>query len=356
MKIAVLVPSLRRTAPIFVACDLSETFRERGHEVELFYLDDVVEVQPSCSTERWRWRNRSRLAGFDVVHSHMLRPDLFAAFTVPRHRERPVLVSTIHNYVREDVANTHGSIVAAVAAWGWTQAWGRMDACVVLSEDARSYYRRFLPKQEFVSIANGRAAHRLAARPVREHDALTALRSRYWIVGSNALVSRRKGLEQVVKALAHLPDSAFVLVGEGPDLDRLTRLARSLGVADRFVTLGFKDNARDYLDYYDVYAMPSRSEGLPLALLEAAAARRPIVCSTLPVFGEVFDGSQAAFFDLDDIAGLQQALSRAYDQRVELGAAAQRRFESAYSIEAVADAYLALFDRLVRRANPPALR
>lgn len=352
MRIASIVPSLRRTAPIFVATELCEGFRARGHNVTMFHLDDRLEIEPVVPHDHLAWRGLRRLQDFDIVHSHMLRPDLLAAVATCILRPRPRFVSTVHNYVREDVANTHGRWMAAPVSRVWTAAWRRLDACVVLSQDARTYYSPLMPRQELAVIPSGRKPHRTAVGFVSEDADLRRLRERYCVIGANALLSRRKGLEQILRVMPQLPDHAFVLVGDGPERQALIKMARDLGVRERFVDLGFKDNARNYLDYYDIYAMPSRSEGQGLALLEAAAASLPVVCSRLPVFEEIFDRSQAAFFDLDDMAGLRDALRRAWDERTSLGPAARKRFEEAYSTDAMVEAYLSLFRRLTAGGPP----
>ncbi|MDF5717200.1 MAG: glycosyltransferase [Rhizonema sp. NSF051] len=68
-----------------------------------------------------------------------------------------------------------------------------------------------------------------------------------------------------------------VILGEGGQRAALEKLAAELGVSDRIQLLGWVDNPRDYLPEFDIFAIPSRSEGFPLAIVEAMLAARPVV-------------------------------------------------------------------------------
>ena len=75
----------------------------------------------------------------------------------------------------------------------------------------------------------------------------------------------------------------------------LLDLADRLGVRDRVCIAGYKKNAYQYLPYYDIYVMSSRSEGFPLSLLEAMIYKRNIVCSDIPIFKEILSENEVTF-------------------------------------------------------------
>lgn len=89
----------------------------------------------------------------------------------------------------------------------------------------------------------------------------------------------RKGISLVVEALASLPDARLVVAGAGPDESRLLALAQQHGVSDRVRLLGLQPRAAvaDWLAAADVMALPSASEGLANAWVEALASGTPIV-------------------------------------------------------------------------------
>jgi glycosyltransferase involved in cell wall biosynthesis len=106
-----------------------------------------------------------------------------------------------------------------------------------------------------------------------------------------------KGLDVAIRALtlAAMPSSVrLYCVGSGPELERLTSLARELGVTARVSFLGFRDNVYDYVAHADALLMPSRHEGLPYTLLEALSLGTPVIASRVGGLAEVLTGGQTA--------------------------------------------------------------
>ena len=81
----------------------------------------------------------------------------------------------------------------------------------------------------------------------------------------------------------------------------------------------------------DIFVIPSRSEGFPLAMLEAASASKAIVSSDIPVFKEFFNDKEVCKFRLDDIPSLVSAIKETVAHKSEYGQNAKARFEHDYS-------------------------
>lgn len=109
-----------------------------------------------------------------------------------------------------------------------------------------------------------------------------------------------KGIAVAVRAIAELaprhPDLALVICGEGQDRDFLTELALQLGVASRVFLLGFVENAREYLSAADIFLMPSRKEGMPLAVLEAGMASLPVIATKVGGIPDIIDDKKTGLF------------------------------------------------------------
>ncbi|MGI4842052.1 MAG: glycosyltransferase family 4 protein [Janthinobacterium lividum] len=346
MKILIITPSLARKGPVIVARDIAAGLVHRGHTVEVWHLDKTGEIEFPCTTLPFRWQMRARLNEFDIVHTHSLRPDGMAWFARLLGRLKTVHVTTIHNYVEEDLSFAYGKAIAFIASKIWRTFWRRADACVTLTQHARDYYRRTQPALKLQVIYNGRPPHQ--PNPVNEKDlaVISKLKAKYRLIGASALVTQRKGFEQVIEAMPSLPDYAFVIVGDGPEVDNLMELAKRRHVEDRFICLGFRQNAQDFLAHFDICAMPSRSEGMPLAMLEAASSRVPIVCSEIPVFKEMFTSREVAFFTLDNVASFVQAVHTAHEKRLAQAQAAHSRFVASYSTDCMSEAYISMYQHL----------
>jgi L-malate glycosyltransferase len=350
LRIAMIVPALTNKGPVIVARDLVAGLSGQGHEVVVYHLDKRREITFPCQTSRLTFSKLSELKEFDVVHTHSLRPDLVGWALKHVLHLNAAVVSTLHNYVDEELRLSYGKVTATIAGAVWKFAWRGLDGVAVLSRDAQTYYRTHRVNGEV--IYNSRPTH--SASPVLDADLLLirTVRSKYTVLGAHAAVVRRKGLHQVLYALGALHNFAFLLIGDGPEVTRLTDLAATLGVSDRFIRLGSRVNARDYLHLMDVFVMPSYSEGMPLAMLEAASAGVPITCSDIPLFRELFSDDEVGFFQLDDPKSMVEAVLRIHSAASACSRKARLKAAKAYAFSETIQGYTALYrSALARRTQ-----
>jgi glycosyltransferase involved in cell wall biosynthesis len=174
------------------------------------------------------------------------------------------------------------------------------------------------------------------------------------VIGEIARLCDVKGQRELIRALAEIPDARLVLAGR--DLEQggafqaeLEREADRAGVRER-VEIGFHDDVAALLARLDVVALPSWTEGLPMVLLEAMAAGRPVVAT--PVGGTpelVVDGETGLLVPPRDPEALAAALRRVLDDREladRLGEAGRRRVSERFSLEAMTRRVLELYDEV----------
>lgn len=131
------------------------------------------------------------------------------------------------------------------------------------------------------------------------------------LVGAVGRLERQKGFDVLIRALAEIEDGTLVVVGDGSERSALEALARAVGVADRVLWTGWRDDAPRYLQSFDVFALPSRFEGFPLVLLEALLARSAVVAADVGSVREVvFDGTTGLLVPPGDPAALADATRR----------------------------------------------
>ena len=158
-------------------------------------------------------------------------------------------------------------------------------------------------------------------------------------------------------AVAGAPEIRLYLVGDGSERSSLEELAASLGVADRVAFAGWSSDTPTWYAAADVVALTSDREGTPLALIEAAAAGRPVIASDVGGVADiVVDGETGLVFPPDDEDALAAALVRlARDPvlRLRLGSAAPTHARS-YSAERLVDDLDSLYRQalLDRRGRP----
>jgi glycosyltransferase involved in cell wall biosynthesis len=346
VKLAIIVPSLRNVGPVRVAYDLvCALVHKPDFEVTVFYLDENVELEFPCEVKKLRLDTLLSLYSFDLIHSHMIKPDFINAF-LPFFNGKKV--STIHNMVEADLYYSHGIILSKIISKLWLVLWKRLDKRVVLSDVAINYYAELgLNSNKNIRIYNGVAGEKVVlTKQDSNWERIIDLKKQYSVLGTISLFNHRKGLDQVIKALPYMENCVFVVIGDGPIKNELQSLACELGVEDRVLFLGFLHNARAYLSAFDIYMMPSREEGFCLALLDAIVARVPTVCSDIPVFLESFEPDEVSFFKLEDIDSLVNAVALFDNDPVSFSQKAKLRFDNNYTQAQMVDNYLELFLQL----------
>jgi glycosyltransferase involved in cell wall biosynthesis len=171
------------------------------------------------------------------------------------------------------------------------------------------------------------------------------------LVLTAARLDEQKGHSFLFEALARVPDAVLALAGDGEERAPLEALAARLGIADRVRFLGRRSDVPQLLAACDVFALPSLYEGSSLAVLEAMAARRPLVSSAIAGTDELIeDGRDGLLVPPGDSAALARALERLLVEpqlRDTLAAGAYERVEREFSREQMARRVTAVYEELL---------
>ncbi|PMO94711.1 hypothetical protein BCS89_03965 [Vibrio splendidus] len=331
-----LLPALDNKGPILVARDLVEELLDNDQVslVKVYYLDNSEdEISFSCETELLKKGKEIPFNEFDIIHSHTMRTDYYLfrkSFNSKRKIGKCNFISTIHQYNFESF---YYSFNSKMLAWGFAFAWNliltRHDMISVLTKDMKAYYRKRLLNKNIVDIYNGKEVPNLA----QEFHCieLDAVKTKYSIIGTACSLTKTKGLEQVIETLPNFPNLCFVVLGEGPEIEALLKVAEKNNVKERCMFLGFKPNALDYYKYFDTFVLPSRNEGFGLALIEAASLKVPIICSAIPTFKELFTNKEVSFFELDNDDSLRMAIEYASSNKLSLSNGAYEKYIKSYT-------------------------
>jgi len=157
-----------------------------------------------------------------------------------------------------------------------------------------------------------------------------------------------KGFDVLLRAMVDLPDHWLWIAGEGPEGPALSKLADELGVSGRVRFLGWRDDSDALMQTCDLFVCSSRHEPLGNIVLEAWAAKKPIVAAaaTGPL-GLIGNDEAGLVVPLEDPGALAQGileLSRDTERAAALAAEGFARFERDYTEDAVVAKYLAFFE------------
>lgn len=149
------------------------------------------------------------------------------------------------------------------------------------------------------------------------------------VVGCIGRLVPVKGHATLIAAFSRIvgdyPDALVAIIGEGRSRPELEELVSKHCLQDRVILLGARDDALKYVKAFDIFAMPSFSEGLPLALLEALAGARPVIGSDIDSLRPILEDSGGLQFKVGDPVDLAETLSemisKSFAQRETMGAA-----------------------------------
>jgi glycosyltransferase involved in cell wall biosynthesis len=295
---------------------------------------------PRATSPSWigRLRRLVRDRDIDLVHTHMPLPAAAARLALPGRR--PAFVHTEHNmWDRYRLPTRLANHLT----------YGRNAAVIAVSDGVAGSIRSSRPVEVVAHGIDTRqlrpadVASRLAARQALGLDAAAP------VVGTVGNFTAKKDQATLLEAAARLavehPGLRLVLVGSGPLEDELRSRARSL-LGDAAVFPGSRDDVYDLLPAFDVFALSSRFEGLPIALLEAMASGVPPVVTRVGGIPEVVtDGDDGVLVEAGDAGSLATALGKVLADpglRADLGVRATARaaaFDLSHAVRRIEAVY-----------------
>jgi glycosyltransferase involved in cell wall biosynthesis len=314
----------------------------------------------------------STMLHHDTPHLRQAASEL--ATVLRRHRTDVLCCHGYKANVLGRIAARRLRIPAVAVARGWTGENLRvrlyetldrlhlrwMDHVVCVSHGQAEKVRRTGVTADRLSVIhNAIRAERFAAPRAQQRRALQGLFAEppALLVGAAGRLSPEKGFELLVEAArrvcAHRASVGFILFGEGKLRSRLAAQIQAAGLANRFHLAGFRADLDGLLPCLDVLVLSSYSEGLPNVVLEACAARVPVVATAVGGTPEVVDhGVNGLLIAPGDPAGLAAALDELLaspERRRDLGDRGRRKVTAQFTFPAQARKYEHLFDAVVGR-------
>jgi L-malate glycosyltransferase len=284
-----------------------------------------------------------------VLHCHQYSPFVYGR------------VASIWNPRLKIVYTEHGRLSEARPSWKrrLVNPWlSRFDGSIVaVSHELRDYMidARF-PAGRVEVVHNG-VEPAVVASGADRRRARQQLRldERAFVVATVARLDPVKDLMTLLEAFAivrqSVPSAQLLVIGDGPERDRLAARAAQPDLAGSVHMTGYRPDVRALLPAADVYASSSISEGVSITILEAMAAGIPVIATAVGGTPEVFpEGAGGILVPSRDPERLAAAVaSLALDQRlrVAMAAAGRHRLESSFTIDRMVDDYARMYRGLV---------
>jgi glycosyltransferase involved in cell wall biosynthesis len=280
-----------------------------------------------------------------VFHAHLTWPLACKFGLVGALLARvPATVATVHLYVEfpidRSILAQQRLIISAVGRY------------IAVSRDTAQRLVRKLqwPARKVQVIHNG-----MTFKPIDDPSFSISQTQRiggdHPIVLTVARLDEQKGHRYLLEAAAQVPRVQFVLAGDGPLRPSLEAQAHALGLEGRVKFLGYRADISDLLAKCDVFVLPSLYEGLPLSILEAMAAAKPIIATQIGGTDEaVLDGATGLLVPPADPTALAAAIRSVLDDRVlaqRLASAGRIRVEQEFSTTAMLRQVTAVYAELL---------
>jgi glycosyltransferase involved in cell wall biosynthesis len=175
------------------------------------------------------------------------------------------------------------------------------------------------------------------------------------VIGTVAGLRAVKNLPRLVRAFAAMTSrqARLVIVGAGPESERIAAEARSLGVGDRLLMPGFLADPALWIGRFDIFALSSDSEQFPISLVEAMAAGLPAVATAVgDVPQMVSDDNRPLIVEAEDEAAFAAALdslAERPDLRRAIGRANREKAAAEYDESGMVERYAGLYGEAIGR-------
>jgi glycosyltransferase involved in cell wall biosynthesis len=212
---------------------------------------------------------------------------------------------------------------------------------IAVSESVKAQVSLAVARDKMTVIQSGIANDALPRDEARKHIAeilaINPAETIPWIV-TVAELHPVKGIDVALIAASQMTAaSRYIILGEGVERKNLEARVHNLQLGGRVSFAGFVDNASRYLSAFDIFLLPSRSEALGYAVLEAGAAHLPVVATRVGGIPEIVrdneSGKLVAPEKADEIKTALEALIAAPDERKRLGDALAARIATDFSID-----------------------
>ena len=297
----------------------------------------------------WRLRSELRRLQPDILHTW-----LFAANSYGRMCASVVPAAKIVVSER------------CVDSWkaGW-QLWldrrliNRTDRLVGNSSSVVEFYRELgVPSDRLQCIPNGIEIPPMAQTcdPAVRETLRNELKlpADAFVAGYIGRLAKQKRVEDLIWAVETLrqirPKLFLVIVGDGPERQRLENFARDVGCLEHVRFLGHREDASRWLILMDVFCLASSFEGMSNSVMEAMSVGKPVIASDIPANRELVLQSKTGFLPkLADTVGFMQFLRCLMDEPglcEKLGSAGRDRIEKFFSVARMVESYVEVYRSL----------
>jgi len=325
--------------------EVAEWLRAGGTPVELIPCAGQVDLEAVRKI-----RHLIKASGSNIVHSHGYKADIYT-FLATRFSSIPI-VSTAHNWTgKSEVPSVYNKLDRLALRW-----FSRVAA--VSDGVAQKLRDSGLGSHRIVRISNGVDLALFDAGTPIQTEVRTGVCATVGVVGR---LVKEKGCDYFLRAVAEVlprfPGTKFLFIGDGPERKSLELLTHHLGIHENVVFLGHCNDMPRMYASLDLCVLPSLLEGMPMTVLEAMAAGKPIIATTVGEIPKMMDTNVNGLLvppgNVPELSSAMIQLLSDASLRQQMGVNARKKARMRFSADAMAQAYIALYDKLLDHQERP---
>ena len=323
-----------------------ERARRRGISVRMVHCNGRADWRAVRQIEEYIQEDE-----VDLVHTHGYKADLYGYLAAWRCHK--AVVATCHNWVG-------GTAALGIYNHLDRMALKKFNALAAVSDKVAQRLLAFgVPAEKIKTIANG-----IDVKAFERAEPLALLHAEgSTVVGVVARLDLQKGFEYLLQAARQLcktfPRLKIVIVGEGPDRSAIEERVEQYGLQSNVILAGQQSNMPAVYAAMDIFVLPSLNEGLPMTVLEAMAASKPVIATRVGAIPSVLkDGETGLLVEPGDSEGLQNAIASLLDDPERgrlMGDQAHAWVSSNYTAAAMALKYREMYEEVLGRPAPSAI-
>lgn len=293
----------------------------------------------------------------DIVHTHNT-PTFLDGVVAAKLARVPIVINTDHCRLYPDkkrymLAERIASLLT--------------DRIVAVSKHTKNdlvFWEHIRPEKISVIYNGIPQLKRSTSKDLRDLKISLGINDSEMIVGSVGRLEYQKGYDLLIKAAASvtktLPNVKFIIVGDGSKRFELKQLIERFNLQEKVILTGWKTNGTDFIKIFDIFVMTSNFEGMPIVLLEAMGAKKPIISTDVGGVPEMIkndeNGTIIPFRNANQFA---QEISRLLSNKtllIKYGEQSHNRFLNEFSVVSMIDKYKTLYLECFQKHYPQMLK
>ncbi|MEY8688208.1 glycosyltransferase family 4 protein [Bacteroides sp. AN502(2024)] len=281
---------------------------------------------------------------FNIIHCHTPVGAMISRFAAISARKRGTkVIYTAHGF--------HFFKGAPLLNWiiyfpvEWLCAF-MTDTLITINQEDYQFAAKYIPARSVKYIPGvGIDLSKFALQAidiVAKRKSLCIPNDKIWVISVGELIPRKNHV-RLIKAISEIPEIYLTIAGRGVLKGELDTLINQLGLSHRVKLLGYRSDIPELCTAADIFAFPSMQEGLPVALMEAMACSKAVVCSRIRGCTDLIDTQGGILFNPHRIIDIKEAiLTLLESDRTEMGTynhAAIQQYDIACIINQMQDIY-----------------